>query len=73
MTNIRKGQLRGFEGRRVSVALADGSRIDDCQLVSSGRNRARNLWLFANGQDTFVAFDDVVDLWEARPAGLAVA
>jgi len=73
MTSMRQSQLRGLEGHRVSLALADGSRIDDCQLVSSGRNKARNLWLFANGHDTFVAFDDVVDVWEARPAGSAVA
>jgi hypothetical protein len=73
MTGVRQSQLRGLEGRRVSVSLANGSRIDDCQLVSWGCTRTRNLWLFANGEDTFVSFDDVVDVWEARPAGRAVA
>ena len=57
-----------LEGRHVSVALSDGSRIDDCQLVSAGRHQVRSLWLFTGGQDTFVPFDDVVDLWECdRP------
>ena len=53
--------------RATSLALKDGSRIDDNQLISGGRNRARTLWLFASGSDTFVAVDDVVDLWETSP------
>src|SRR5205823_3609185 len=48
----------------VSVALQDGTRIDDSSLVSSGRRRARTLWLFANGEDVFVPIDDIVDVWE---------
>lgn len=36
MTNVRVAELsQCFEGRRVSVALVDGSRIDDCELVTS--------------------------------------
>ena len=58
-------RLRQWEGRQVSVALADGSRIDDCQLVSAGRYGARTLWLFSNGTDRFVALDDVTEVWEA--------
>jgi hypothetical protein len=64
MTAERLSQLRWLEGRRVNVALRDGSRIDDCELVSFGRNRLGSLWLFSNGSDVFVALDDVVDLWE---------
>ena len=60
-------QLRSLEGHRVSLALRDGSRIDNGQLISGGRNRARTLWLFAGGSDTFVAIDEIVDLWEASP------
>lgn len=64
----RAHRLTLLEGRHVSVALSDGSRIDDCQLVSAGRHRVQSLWLFAGGQDRFVAFEDVVDLWECgRP------
>ncbi len=57
--------LQQWEGRQVSVALTDGSRIDDCQLVSAGRNGAASLWLFTNGADLFVALADVTALWEA--------
>jgi hypothetical protein len=49
----------------VSVALADGSRIDDAELVSVGRARSRTLWLFSNGDDLFVPVDDVIELWAA--------
>ncbi|HSS08949.1 MAG TPA: hypothetical protein VLL25_03635 [Acidimicrobiales bacterium] len=64
MTAERLSQLRSLEGRRINVALHDGSRIDDCELVSIGRNRIGSLWLFTNGEDAFVTLDDVVDLWE---------
>ena len=60
----QKGQtsLRSIEGRKVSVALRDGTRLVDCDLVSSGRNRLDNLWLFVNGEDLFVARSDVIDV-----------
>lgn len=61
--------LREFEGREVCVALANGSRIDGCQLVSAGRDRNRSVWLYVNGFDVFVARADIVAMWEAaRPA-----
>ena len=55
--HAQKGQtsLRSIEGRKVSVALRNGTRLVDCDLVSSGRNRLDNLWLFVNGEDVFVA------------------
>ena len=56
--------LRDLEGRQVSAALRDGTRIDDCQLVSAGRATMRSLWLFINGVDAFMPWDDVVDVWE---------
>ncbi len=56
--------LRSYEGRQVSVALTDGSRIDDCQLVSAGRRDFQRLWLFVNGMDTFLSPFDVVAVWE---------
>ena len=64
----REHTLTMLEGRQVSVALQDGTRIDDSSLVSSGRRRVRTLWLFANGEDVFVPLDEVVDVWETRPA-----
>ena len=65
MTGNRRSQFAGLEGRQVNVALRDGIRLDDCQLVSAGRNPVSSLWLFANGADTFVALDDVIEIWEA--------
>jgi len=56
---------RSLEGRRVSVALRDGSRIDDCQLVSAGRPGTETVWLFSNGIDVFVPVATIVACWEA--------
>ena len=53
-----------LEGHRVSLALADGSRLDDCELVSAGHG-ATTLWLYVNGGDVFVSVADVTDAWEA--------
>jgi len=59
------GQLRDLallEGRRVGIALTDGSRIDDCQLVFAGDER---VWLFVNGRDSFLSATTVSDFWES--------
>ena len=61
-------QLKSLEGRQVGVALTDGTRIDDAQLVSSGRGPVRTLWVFTNGLDAFVPLVEVVDVWEAAAA-----
>ena len=69
MTNDRLRLLtQHLEGRRIGVALVDGSRLDDCQLVSAGRHGAPSLWLYSNGADTFVTLIDVTDIWEVRPS-----
>lgn len=60
----RRSQLRNLEGRRVSLALVDGSRLDDCQLVSGGRRGAESVWVFTNGGDAFIPLGCVVDVWE---------
>jgi hypothetical protein len=73
MTRKRVGELTALEGRQVSVALRNGDRLDDVQLVSAGRNRAETLWLFTNGADTFIAVEDIVDVWEALGAGRPLA
>ena len=66
MTLERVTSLIGhLEGRRVSVALRDGSRPDDCELVSAGHSGAMTLWLFVNGGDVFVPVAEVTDAWEA--------
>jgi hypothetical protein len=73
MTRAGLGRLTALEGRQVSLALRNGDRIDDAQLVSARRNRAGTLWLFTNGSDRFVAVGDVIDVWEAHPAGPPLA
>jgi len=68
---VTKTTVQVLEGRQVSLALRDGTRIDDCQLVSAGRTSTETLWLFTNGADVFVSFADVLDVWEAVAAGRA--
>ena len=63
MTSRQAYDFRVHEGQRVSVALADGSRIDDCVLVSVGRGGAGSAWLAQASDDLFVQWDDVVDVW----------
>lgn len=63
----RRHEARRLEGSSVCVALADGSRLDDVQLVSARGNLS--IWLFDCGEDVFVALSEVVDIWPAlRPA-----
>ncbi|MGH9040309.1 MAG: hypothetical protein ACRDZ3_08760 [Acidimicrobiia bacterium] len=62
-------RLRSLEGRRVSLALAGGARIDDCQLVSAGGPSTSTVWVFASGADAFVPLSDVLDVWEAGRPG----
>ena len=66
MSNQPTKDLKALEGRQVSLALADGSRIDDCHLVSAGRTHLRTIWVFAHGMDTFVPLADVLDVWETE-------
>ena len=64
MSKHRMAQLWALEGRWVSLALADGSRIDAGELVSAGRPHLQTIWVFADGTDTFLPLADVVDVWE---------
>jgi hypothetical protein len=65
MSMNRIQELKALEGRRVGIAVRGGVRIDECELISAGRGRARTLWVFAEGNDAFVPIDDVIDVWEA--------
>ncbi|MDQ1397333.1 MAG: hypothetical protein QOG64_2592 [Acidimicrobiaceae bacterium] len=67
MAHERTAQLRLLEGHQVSISLRNGARIDDCKLVSSGGTWVPHLWLYANGGDTFVPLEEIVDLWEVAP------
>jgi hypothetical protein len=67
-------EFRRLEGQQVSMALADGSRIDDCSLVSAGRGPAKTIWVYVNGIDAFLQPAHVVAVWAAAaPAGSAAA
>jgi len=65
MTATRMRGLRKLEGRRVSLALVGGRRIDDCELMSAASG-CRSVWIFSEGDDHFVPAADVVDYWESR-------
>lgn len=64
MTRTERGQLKHLEGHRVSLALSDGSRIDDCELVAVDRGPRGHVWVHANGNDSFVPFSKIADVWE---------
>lgn len=68
MARQRMARFGPLEGRRVGVALAGGSRLDDCRLmsVSAGPSGRQGVWVFTNGQDVFLPWADVTDLWEVR-------
>jgi hypothetical protein len=58
--------VQSLEGRRVNVALTDGSVMGPVPLVLARRN---TLWVVADGEDTFVPLDRVVNVWDAPPPG----
>jgi hypothetical protein len=64
-TDVRR--LRDLEGREVSLALVDGSRLDGVTLVSAGRGGTTSVWVYAGGMDVFVPRTRVIDAWEAAP------
>jgi hypothetical protein len=55
--------FRHLEGHHVSVALADGTRLDDCELVSAGRGAAASIWLHDGLDDRIVDAADILDVW----------
>jgi hypothetical protein len=64
-------RLRDLEGRRVNLALADGSRLDAVDLVSAGRGDTATVWVHTVGIDVFVPRSHVIDAWESAPATAA--
>jgi hypothetical protein len=65
MTRSDMREPSALEGRRVNVALRNGNRLDDVQLVSANGGRVRSLWLFTNGADMFIPVEDVTEVCEA--------
>jgi hypothetical protein len=64
--------VQKLEGRTVNVSLADGSVLGHVPLVLARQN---TLWVVADGEDTFVPLDRVIDVWDSPPfrAGLVTA
>ena len=59
------GRLAALVGRGVSLALVDGTRLDDCQLVSQPRaHGVRTAWIVHGGDDVFVPVEVIADVWE---------
>ncbi len=54
--------LHRYEGRQVSVTLADGTQLGDCLLVSAGRGRVQTLWIFTDDVDTFIPRAEVAEI-----------
>jgi hypothetical protein len=51
------------------VALVDGTRLDDCWLVSQPRARSvGTAWIVHGGDDLFVPVEAIADVWEASGA-----
>ena len=69
MTTAAAAKLQNLEGRTVSIALAGGFRIDECQLVSLPAAAAETFWVYTEGEDRFLPAAQVLDLWEAMPPG----
>lgn len=57
-------QFRAFEGRQVGAALADGSHLDDCHLVSAGGEETKTVWLVIGHMDACLFKSDIVAMWE---------
>jgi hypothetical protein len=68
MNTTQRARLRALQGRTVHLALSDGSRIDGGVLMSAG---SRTVWVFLNGEDTFIRLGEVIDVWEAGRLGSA--
>jgi hypothetical protein len=62
MKTVTPTRFRHLEGYRVAVMLADGSQLDDVELISAGRGEVDSLWFDREGIDLFVRKGEVVDL-----------
>ena len=68
---MNSARLQSLRGRSVDVALRNGTRIDDCRLVSAGRSSTSTVWLVSNGADVFVRRDELLAVWPASGSPLA--
>lgn len=69
-----RGRLAALVGRGVSLALVDGTRLDDCRLISQPRaRRVGTAWIVHGDDDVFVPVDAIADVWEATGSGCQAA
>jgi hypothetical protein len=67
---MSSARLQSLRGHQVSVALRDGTRVEDCRLVSTGRSATSTVWLVTNGVDIFVRREDLLAVWPVRSSGV---
>lgn len=63
-----QARLRGLQGHWIGIALADGSRIERCELVSAGRPGLRSIWVCIDGTDSFLPLAAIAEVWEVVPS-----
>lgn len=68
MVQYSASQFRSLEGQRVGIALTDGSRIDDCELISLARTGLQTLWLLVDGLDVFIPVAAIETIWATAAA-----
>lgn len=65
MASKTKSRLGGLVGRSVGLALNDGTRFDDCHLLSiAGARAVTTAWIVLSGVDVFVPVETIDDVWE---------
>lgn len=62
MSRRRLTGLRSLQGCHVGLALADGSRIDDCYLEVVG-GQVRGAYVYDNGVERRVPLNLITDYW----------
>jgi hypothetical protein len=61
-----RSRLAALVGRAVSLTMADGTQLEQCELVSHPRGRRlRTAWIVHGGDDMFVPVEAIADVWEA--------
>ena len=55
-------ELGALEGDRVDLILRDGTRLDDCLLVSRGRLWAKSIWVVSDEIDHFIHRRDILSV-----------
>jgi hypothetical protein len=64
-------ELRALEGDRIDLILRDGTRLNDCLLVSRGRLWAKTIWVVSDEIDHFIHLRDILSVEASAPAAPA--